>query len=107
MFGLNIAGVTGGQANMVGLNQLYRGTGGLCGAGNAHVNWAYNGSMAVGGQVLTSPVISLDGKRVAYVESTAGTAIFHVLAWKAGEGTAATVAATPTLNGACAGADTT
>jgi hypothetical protein len=52
--------------------------------------------------VLTSPVISLDGKRIAYVESAAG-AVFHVLALKATEGTAATGAVTPTLNGSCTG----
>lgn len=101
VFGLNVPGVTGGQANVVGLNQLYRGAGGLCGNGSANVNWAYNGSTAVGGQVLTSPVISLDGKKIAYVESAAGSAIFHVLTWKAGEGASATVAVVPTLNGAC------
>jgi hypothetical protein len=27
VFALNVAGTTGGQANLVGLNQLYRGTG--------------------------------------------------------------------------------
>ncbi len=101
LFGLNVAGAAG-QANLVGLNQLYRGVGGLCGGGSAAVNWAYNASTS-GGSVKTSPAISLDGKRIAYVESTAGSAIFHVLAWKAGEGTSATVAATPTLNGACTG----
>jgi len=101
VFGLNVAG-SAGQANLLGLNQLYRGTSGFCGTGNPSVNWAYNGSTA-GGKVLTSPVISLDGKRIAYVESAAGSTIFHVLAWKAGEGTAATSAATPTLNGACTG----
>jgi hypothetical protein len=103
VFGLNVAGVTGGQANLVGLNQLYSGTGGLCGAGNAHVNWAYNGTTVAGGKVLTSPVISLDGKKIAYVESAAGSAIFHVLTWKAGEGTSATNAVVPTPNGSCAG----
>jgi hypothetical protein len=102
VFGLNVAGATPGQANLVGVNNLYSGaTPRLCLA-NPTVNWAYNGSTA-GGSVLTSPVVSLDGKRIAYVESTAGTAIFHVLAWMAGEGTAATVAAIPTLNGSCAG----
>ena len=102
VFGLNVAGATPGQANLVGVNNLYSGaTPRLCLA-NPTVNWAYNGSTA-GGSVLTSPVISLDGKRVAYVESAAGSAVFHVLAWKAGEGTSATAAATPTLNGACTG----
>ena len=102
VFGLNVAGATPGQANLVGVNNLYSGsTPRLCLA-NPTVNFAYNGSTA-GGSVLTSPAVSLDGKRIAYVESTAGTAIFHVLTWKAAEGTSATAAATPTLNGACTG----
>jgi hypothetical protein len=101
VFGLNVAGATPGQANVVGVKNLYSGTGGLCGA-NPTVSFAYNGSTA-GGSVLTSPAVSLDGKRIAYVESTAGTAIFHVLTWKAAEGTSATAAATPTLNGVCTG----
>ena len=100
VFGFNVAGVMGGQANLIGLNQLYRGTNGLCGAGSASVNWAYNGSTG-GGSVLTSPVISLDGTKIAYVESAGASAIFHVLTWKAAEGTSATVAAIPTLNGVC------
>ena len=46
-YGLNVAGVTNGQANVVGVNNLYAGAGpvGLCGA-NPTVNWAYNGSTA-------------------------------------------------------------
>ena len=83
VFGLNVAGATPGQANLVGVTNLYSGANPrLCGA-NPTVNWAYNGSTA-GGAVLTSPVISLDGKRIAYVESAAGGTVFHVLAWKAG-----------------------
>ncbi len=61
VYGLNVAGATGGQANLIGVTNLYSGTGGLCGA-NPTVNWAYNGSTA-GGAVLTSPVVSLDGTR--------------------------------------------
>jgi hypothetical protein len=99
VFGLNVRG-TATQANLLGLNQLYRGTGGLCGTGTANVNWAYNGSTAAG-SVLTSPVISLDGTKIAYVESATGSAVFHILTWKAGEGTSATSAVVPTLNGAC------
>jgi hypothetical protein len=100
VFGLNVPGVTGGQANMVGVNNLYSGANPrLCGA-NPTITWSYNGSTAAG-SVLTSTTISLDGKKVAYVESTAGGAIFHVLAWRAGEGSSATNAAAPTLNGFC------
>src|SRR5208282_2142661 len=100
VFGLNVAGVTGGQANLVGVKNLYSGTGGLCGA-NPTVNWAYNGSTA-GGSVLTSPVLSLDGTKIAYVESTANSSIFHILTWKAGEGTSATASKAPTLPASCA-----
>lgn len=102
VFGLNVAGATPGQANLVGVNNLYSGANPRLCAANPTINWAYNGSTA-GGSVLTSPVLSLDGKRIAYVESTAGSTIFHVLTWKAGQGTSATAAATPTLNGACTG----
>jgi hypothetical protein len=101
VFGLNVAGVTGGQANLVGVNNLYSGNPPrLCNMNNPTVSWAYNGSTS-GGSILTSTTASLDGKKIAYVESTAGTAIFHVLTWKAGEGPSATAAAVPTLNGAC------
>jgi hypothetical protein len=102
VFALNVAGVTGGQANLVGINQLYSGTAptGLCGT-TPNVNWAYNGSALAGGRVLTSPQISPDGTKIAYVESTAGASIFHVLTWKAGEGTSATTAAAPTAMGSC------
>ena len=104
VYGLNVAGVTGGQANLVGVKNLYSGTGGLCTVGPT-VNWAYNGSTA-GGAVLTSPVISLDGTKIAYVESTATSAIFHVLTWKAGEGTSATASAVPTLPNGCVAGST-
>ena len=102
VFALNVAGATNGQANVVGINKLYSGSGpnGLCGA-NPAVTWAYNGSTA-GGSVLTSPTISLDGTKIAYVESAASSSIFHVLTVKAGQGTVTTAAA-PTANGSCVG----
>ena len=86
VFALNVAGVTGGQANVVGINKLYSGSGpaGLCGA-NPAVTWAYNGSTA-GGSVVTSPTISIDGTKIAYVESAAGSSVFHVLTVLAGPG---------------------
>ena len=34
-FGLDVAGVTGGQGNLVAFNNLYRGPGGFCGTGAA------------------------------------------------------------------------
>jgi hypothetical protein len=47
--------------------------------------WSYNFT-AAGGKVATSPTLSLDGTKVAFVESGSGVAHFHVLAWKAGDG---------------------
>jgi len=101
VFGLNVAGVTGGQANLVGMNKLYSGSNptGLCGAAPG-VYWSYNGSTA-GGSILTSVELSNDGAKIAYVESTATSSIFHVLTWKAGEGTSATAAVAPTKPNNC------
>jgi hypothetical protein len=51
--------------------------------------WSYN-ITATGGQVATSPALSLDGTKVAFVETGSGaTAHFHVLAPKSGDGVAA------------------
>jgi hypothetical protein len=105
VFALNVAGVTSGQANIVGINKLYSGTGpnGLCGTTPA-VTWAYNGGTA-GGSVFTSPTISLDGTKIAYVESAAGKSVFHVLTVNAGQGTV-TKSVAPTANGTCTGGAT-
>ncbi len=99
VFGLNVAG-SATQANLVGITNLYSGTGGFCGAAPT-VNWAYDGTNVSGGKILTSTVVSLDGTQIAYVESAATSAVFHVLTWKAGEGTSATNAVTPTAVGGC------
>jgi len=100
VFALNVAGANGGQANIVGINQLYSGTGpnGICGTAPT-VTWAYNGSKAAG-SVLTSPTISLDGTKIAYVESASGSSVFHVLTVLAGQGTV-TAAATPVVPPNC------
>ena len=100
VFALNVAGAANGQANIVGIDELYSGTGptGLCGAAPT-VTWAYNGSTA-GGSVLTSPSISLDGTKIAYVESASASSIFHVLTWQAVQGTV-TKAATPVVPSSC------
>jgi hypothetical protein len=51
-----------------------------------------------------SPILSLDGKKIAFVESNDGSGstytAFHVLTWKSGEGTAWSSAAAP---GDCSG----
>jgi hypothetical protein len=95
------------QPNIVAFNNLYSGTAGGTGIcdgratpsghtdtkTSATVMWAYNihainptGTKA-GGAVNTSPALSLDGTKVAFVESLANNVShFHVLAWKAGDG---------------------
>jgi hypothetical protein len=87
VFGLEVAGVTGGQANLVAYNNLYSGTdpAGLCGAAPT-VLFAYNITTQTGGKIVTSPILSEDGTKVGFVESLADSAIFHVLTWTAGKG---------------------
>lgn len=98
VFGLSVAGVTGGKPNLVAFNNLYAGAGGLCG-GAPTVRFAYNTTTIATGKIVTSPILSLDGKKIAFVESVAGaspSATFHVLTWTAGQGTLAAAAA-PTM----------
>ena len=52
--------------------------------------WSYNIEGIAAGAVPISPVLSLDGTKVAFVESASGAAHFHVLAWKSGDGVDAT-----------------
>ena len=92
VFGLATAGAALGQANLVAFNNLYAGTGGLC--TGPSVYFAYNVTTVSGGKVVTSPVISLDGTKIAFVESLGTASIFHVLTFTPGEG-GITTAATP------------
>ena len=78
VFGLNVAG-SASQANLVAINDLYAGSGGLCGS-TPHVKWAYNTS-TINGKITTSPVISQDGTQVAFVESTGSASVLHILKW--------------------------
>ena len=98
VFPVNVNGAAA-QPNLVAFNRLYSGTAGGNGICNrvatgsdvgtsATVLWSYNvHAIAAGAAVPTSPALSLDGKKVAFVESAAGNAAhFHVLAWKSGDG---------------------
>ena len=89
VYGLNVAGASGGQANLVALNNLYsstNGTGYCAGTGPA-VYWAYHATTTAAGVITTSPVLSYDGTKIIYVESggTAGPYL-HVLAWNSADG---------------------
>jgi hypothetical protein len=98
-FGLSRAGAAN-QANLLAFNNLYAGAGGICGATPSFL-FAYNITTLAAGRILDSLALSLDGKKIAFVESgnIAGvnTSVFHVLTWAtgAGNGTSATAAAVP------------
>jgi len=95
VFALNVPG-SATQANIMAFNNLYSGTGGFCGTGGPSVLFAYEGSTG-GGRLSTSPALSLDGTKIAYVESQNTSAVFHVLTWATGvgNGTSATAPAVP------------
>jgi hypothetical protein len=75
VFALNVAG-SGSQATIVGYNNLYTEPGGtgFCPGTGPTVKWAYN----TGGAINTSPTLSTDGKKVAWV-SNANPPVLHVL----------------------------
>lgn len=84
-FGLNVGG-SATQSNMIAFNNLYSGTGGLCGTGAPSVMFSYNVTTVTGGRVGTSPALSLDGKKLVFIETTNLSAVFHVLTWATGTG---------------------
>lgn len=83
IYGLNVAGATGGQPGMIGLYNLYSGTAPfLCTGGQPFVLFSYNTTTVANGAIRTSPVLSQDGKKVAFIETVVNnpkTTIFHVL----------------------------
>src|SRR4029077_8675259 len=94
------------QPNLVRFNNLYSGTAGTAGICNrtatanddgvsATVLWSYAIEGLANGAVPTSPSLSLDGTKVAFVESAAGSAAHsNVLAWKTGDGRVANLQST-------------
>lgn len=76
---LGLTVTTGTQANVVGINNLYTGAGLACNSGSPWVAFAYNTVTQTGGQIKTSPAPSMDGTKVAFVESTNKGSYFHVL----------------------------
>jgi hypothetical protein len=68
------------QASVVGFNNLYTG----CGGNVPTTAWAYN----TNGQILTSPVTSVGGTQVAFVQTNAGEeGTLVLLKWAASGGT--------------------
>ena len=70
-----------GQANIVAFNNLYSG----CGGTVPSVYWAYNITDAhlASGKILTSPVPSLDGSQIAFVQDNGLSASLILLKWAA------------------------
>jgi hypothetical protein len=106
VYTINAAAATGnpGQANLVGLTNLYTngaGTGFCPGTGPTFL---FSYAIGSGGSPL-SPVLSLDGSKVAWIENrTATSSYLHITNWNANQGTSATwpVAVSGTFsNGGC------
>jgi hypothetical protein len=93
--GIPSAPVSGGQANILGVNNLYTGASGFCTGAGPTVKFAYaSGS----GGVPADLVLSQDGSRLAYVETRlTGSSYFHVLTigTTGNNGTSATAAVVP------------
>src|SRR6266436_817906 len=78
--------------SIVGFDNLYStqpAAGGFCNNAGPSVKWAYNTNPAgdTTGTTLTSPVLSFDGTKIAFVESRTnvnGGSILHILKWKPG-----------------------
>jgi len=81
VFGLDTASSVGGQANLIGLNNLYTGSDptGICSGTGPNVMFAYSTTTITGGHIVGSPVISLDGTKIAFVESLGTASVFHVV----------------------------
>jgi hypothetical protein len=78
-FGTVAAGVDATQANIVGFNNLYSGSGTPFCTGKTFPTFTFSYASGVGA-VSTSPVISLDGTKIAYVENASVSGlILHVL----------------------------
>jgi len=76
LFALSVT--TGTQANIVGINNLYTEATPKCNSGTPWVAFAYN-ALTNNGNILTSPTLSADGTKVAFIESTNNQFFFHVL----------------------------
>jgi hypothetical protein len=75
-----------GRGNIVAFNSLYATQGsatGFCAQDGPSVYWSY---FTGAGSAVTSIVLSLDGSKVAFVETVPGGATLRILQWKAGQG---------------------
>jgi hypothetical protein len=107
VIGIPATPAAGGQANLVGVNNLYSGgVGALCPTGPTVIFSYASGT----GQVPASVVLSQNGSQIAYVENLpTGSSYFHVLTigTTGTNGTSATAAVVPGVSGGNNAVDTT
>ncbi len=85
VYNTGLGGVSGSTANIVAFNELYSAqgsVGGLCAQNGPSFYWSY---YTGAGTVETSVVLSLDGSKVAFVESAAGGATLRLLKWSSSD----------------------
>jgi hypothetical protein len=104
VYTINAAPTVAKQANLVGLTNLYSDSAGAGFCSGTAPTFLFSYAIGTGGSAL-SPVPSLDGTKIAWIENrTATTSYLHVTEWVANQGETATapVAVTGTFsNGAC------
>ena len=95
---------TPGQANLVGLTNLYTNGAGTGFCSGTDPSFLFSYAIGSGGSPL-SPVPSLDGTKIAWIENrTATHSYLHITIWVANQGASATYPAAVTgafLNGVC------
>ena len=102
-FGTVTAGVNGAQANIVGFNYLYSGTtpAPFC-TGKTSPEFIFSYASGTGA-VATSPVVSVDGTKIAYIENGTNIgAVLHVLTFASGSTEYGTCTNTGTALPTCA-----
>jgi hypothetical protein len=82
------------QATIVAFNNIYSG----CPATSPSVYWAYDTSTAANTDVTTSPVLSLDGTKVAFVQTTSTAASLVVLKFAPSATQTVDAPGTPTMS---------
>jgi hypothetical protein len=98
---------TSSQANIIAYNNLYTGTASSsCPYGPQTppttdytaptVMWAYQAGTV---RAVGSPILSLDGTQIAFIEDNGTSATLNVLTWVSGQGTSVTGPATPGTGG--------
>jgi len=85
-----LVGATG-AANLIGYSNLYTGT---CTGTVPSVSWAYN--TGAGQMITTSPILSIDGTQVAFMESNGSAASLVVIKWATNTGESVTAPVTLT-----------